>query len=358
MEAKKKLKKSTETSAYFTNTKPLDIKQKHIYLETTMGCLLSIDKSTVPGLRQFRVERVIGKGGFGKVNAVVKVVGTDRGAMYAMKQLSLVVAMKNRKSEDMLFNERNILATLSLVQHRRIANLHYAFSDINHCYVVLDLALGGDLLYQSGQQKNQRFTETITKFYAAQMQEALDFLHQKNILHRDIKPENILLSPNGYIRLTDFGISALVSSENPICKGRSGTKGFMAPEIYDGKHGVAADFFALGVTLFFLSTGKHPFTKLPPIDWEPAEHLSQSMRSCLGTMMCKASQERIKNSKEFQENSWFDGFDWEMLKNGDIVPEFIPNLKQANCDTGHHDATDALFGEKEKPPELTSAQSK
>jgi len=321
-----------------------------------MGCFLSLDKSKSISLKDFQIERVIGKGGFGKVNAAVKLRGTDRGAMYAMKQLGLKVAMKNRKSEEVLFNERNILETLSETRHQRIANLHYAFSDVKYCYVVLDLALGGDLLYQSGKQKDQRFTERITQFYAAQMQEALSFIHSKHILHRDIKPENILLSPNGYVRLTDFGISKLVTADHPTYTGRSGTKGFMAPEIYEGKHSFAADYFALGVTLFFLSTGVHPFTKLPPIDWEPAEHLSAPMRACLSALMCKSPSDRIQNQHEFKKVKWFDDFQWNNLASDDIVPEFIPNLKQANCNTGHHDATDALFGEQDLAPTLTAEQ--
>jgi len=308
-------------------------------------------------MHDFRLERVIGKGGFGKVNAAVKIRGEDRGAMYALKQLSLKEAMKNSKSEDMLFNERNLLALLSVSHHQRIANLHYAFSDACQCYVVLDLALGGDLLYQSGQQKNLQFTETSTIFYAAQMAEALTFLHDKCILHRDIKPENMLLSPNGYIRLTDFGISVLVTKEQPTCRSRSGTKGYMAPEVYDGEHGKAADFFALGVTLFYLCTGKHPFVKLPPIDWEPASHLGKNVRDCLSLLMCKSPTERICDGKEFQQSAMFEKLNWDMLEQGEIIPEFIPNLKQANCNTGQFDATDELFKEKEKPPSLTAEQS-
>jgi serine/threonine kinase 32 len=350
-----------------------------------MGCFLSLDnKSEHTNLRQFRLERVIGKGGFGKVNAAVKLRGEDRGAMYALKQLSLKSALKTKKSEAMLYNERNILAQLSIFRHRRLANLHYAFFDELNCYVALDLALGGDLLYQSGQQKKLRFSESCTKFYAAQMAEALIFLHSHNIIHRDIKPENILLLPNGYIRLTDFGISAIVTTDHPFCHSRSGTKGFMAYEIYEGEHGFAADLFALGVTLFFLATGKHPFLKLPPTNWEDTEHLSSSFRKCLTDLMHKDVTKRISTAEMYKTNPWFgntieddgggDGgggsgsddasseekrsINWLALKQGSLVPEFIPNLKVANCDTGHHDATDALFAAKEKPPELSIEQSK
>ena len=335
-----------------------------------MGCLLSLEKNSgTIGMSHFRIERVIGKGGFGKVNAAIKLRGSDRGAMYAIKQLVLKTALKNKKSANMLYNERNILVHLAALQHRRLANIHYAFFDPINCYVVLDLALGGDLLYQSGQQPNLYFTESSTKFYAAQMAEALIFLHQHHILHRDIKPENILLLPNGYIRLTDFGISTTVSQEKPFCTSRSGTKGFMAPEIYEGKHDQAADFFALGVTLFYLRTGKYPFLKLPPINWEECEHITPAFRALLLMLMEKDTEKRITDGQTFKNNAWFGNsigsanftpgmMDWIGLANNEIVPDFIPNILHANCNTGHHDATDALFGAKEQPPELSTDQSK
>jgi hypothetical protein len=53
----------------------------------------------------------------------------------------------------------------------------------------------------------------------------------------------------------------------------------------------------------------------------------------------------------------FEKLNWDMLEQGEIIPEFIPNLKQANCNTGQFDATDELFKEKEKPPSLTVEQS-
>jgi serine/threonine kinase 32 len=322
---------------------------------------------------------VIGKGGFGKVNAAVKTCGSDRGAIYALKSLSLKTALLTKKSENVLYNERNILTQLSYMRHPRIANLHYAFFDDFNCYVALDLALGGDLLYQSGQQKNKRFTESCTKFYAAQMCEALLFLHSHNILHRDIKPENILLLPSGYIRLTDFGISTVITKDQLYCTSRSGTKGFMAYEIYDGKHSFPADFFALGVTLFYLGTGKYPFLKLPPINWEDTEYLTTNFKECLLGLMEKDLTKRISTATIFKCNKWFsndvgndgsssnnegavgaggDSINWSELERGSIVPEFIPNLTKANCDTGHHDATDELFATKEKPPALSIEQSK
>lgn len=75
---------------------------------------------------------------------------------------------------------------------------------------------------------------------------ALEYLHRNRIIHRDLKPENLVFDANGYLRLTDLGISRLAREDNQ--QDTSGTPGYMAPEVMVRRpHSFAADFFALGV---------------------------------------------------------------------------------------------------------------
>eukprot|EP00828_Plagiopyla_frontata_P005402 TRINITY_DN12164_c0_g1_i12.p3 TRINITY_DN12164_c0_g1~~TRINITY_DN12164_c0_g1_i12.p3 ORF type:complete len:116 (+),score=17.38 TRINITY_DN12164_c0_g1_i12:382-729(+) len=94
------------------------------------------------------------------------------------------------------------------------------------------------------------------------MIQALKCLHISNICHRDIKPENFLFDSNFNLKLSDFGFASLIN-HNEKFQEILGSGMFMAPEIrknmqYDGKQ---IDIFALGVTLFYISFGEHPFQK-------------------------------------------------------------------------------------------------
>lgn len=67
--------------------------------------------------------------------------------------------------------------------------------------------IGGELFFHL--RKNKKFSEERTRYYAAELICALEYLHSKSIIYRDLKPENILLDENGHVKLTDFGLSKL-----------------------------------------------------------------------------------------------------------------------------------------------------
>lgn len=87
----------------------------------------------------------------------------------------------------------------------------------------------------------------------------LEYLHQKSILHRDIKPENLVFDTNGYLKITDLGIARVWNPDNS--KDTSGTPGYMAPEVMCKQpHGVAVDYFAMGVIGYECMFGRRPYT--------------------------------------------------------------------------------------------------
>jgi serine/threonine protein kinase len=97
-------------------------------------------------------------------------------------------------------------------------------------------------------------TEGELRFYAAEILLALEYLHSKHVIYRDLKPDNLLLDANGHIVLTDFGIATKVTAENKFrTTGRSGTPGYMAPEVYSEKqYSFSVDIWSYGVTLYEL----------------------------------------------------------------------------------------------------------
>ena len=92
----------------------------------------------------------------------------------------------------------------------------------------------------------------------------LEYLHLNGVLHRDIKPENLVMDESGYVRITDLGIARVWVPENS--QDTSGTPGYMgivsllttiAPEVMCRyNHGIAVDYFALGVIAYELMMGK------------------------------------------------------------------------------------------------------
>lgn len=84
---------------------------------------------------------------------------------------------------------------------------------------------------------------------------SLEYLHTNSVIHRDLKPENLVFDKDGYLRLTDLGIARIWKPDNS--NDTSGTPGYMAPEVMCRQnHGVASDYFAVGVIGYECMMGK------------------------------------------------------------------------------------------------------
>lgn len=83
-------------------------------------------------------------------------------------------------------------------------------------------------------------------------------MHKNKIIHRDIKPQNLVLDSQGYLRITDLGISRQYRQNNS--QDTSGTPGYMAPEVMNRKqHSFGVDYFAVGVIAYEFMLGKRPY---------------------------------------------------------------------------------------------------
>ncbi|CAD8202103.1 unnamed protein product [Paramecium octaurelia] len=301
----------------------------------------------------FKFLFVLGKGGFGKVWRV-ELCKTRK--QYAMKEMSKAKIL-SKKSVHSVINERILLSKL---RHSFIANIHFAFQDRDHLYLVMDLLTGGDLRYHIG--VNRRFTEWQTKFIIACLLLSLEYLQNNNIIHRDIKPENVVFDKKGYPRLTDFGIARVLKPENS--QETSGTPGYMAPEVMCRQnHGIGVDHFALGVMIHEFMLGRRPYvgrsrkeikemmlTKQVTIKRQDGWS-SESADIC-NQLLQRKQQSRLgfDGIQSIMKHPWFQNLNWQSLIDKTMPSPFGELAYSEDLDfkrqiSSDHDSQDALIQE-------------
>lgn len=152
-----------------------------------------------PEIHDFCIIKPISRGAFGKVFLGCKKNNMD--VMYAIKVMKKT-EMVNKNMVSQVVNERNALA---LTKSPFCVQLYYSLQTATSVYLVMDYMVGGDL--KSLLSVYGFFDESMATFYVAEVCLALQYLHQRSIIHRDIKPDNMLLSKEGHVKLTDFGLS-------------------------------------------------------------------------------------------------------------------------------------------------------
>ncbi|GAV77672.1 Pkinase_Tyr domain-containing protein, partial [Cephalotus follicularis] len=164
--------------------------------------------------------------------------------------------------------------------------------------IVVEYLLGGTLKSYLKNNLGKKLALQIVIQFALDIAKGLSYLHSKNIIHRDMKTDNLLLTKDRRIKITDFGVSR---HENPeeIMTGRTGTMGYMAPEVYNKRfYNRKCDVYSFGICLweiYICSIGK-PYPKLtfsqlcnsgesyekmrPEIPKSCPETLAQVMKKC------------------------------------------------------------------------------
>ncbi|QBD74709.1 hypothetical protein EPA93_01365 [Ktedonosporobacter rubrisoli] len=180
-------------------------------------------------------------------------------------------------------------------------------------YLVMPYIEGGSLA-ELLKQRNLSQQEALNAL--SQAAEALDYAHAQSTLHGDIKPSNMLLRPDLWLLLTDFGIARIVSRASQLAREEaySGTAEYLAPEQAQGQAVPASDRYSLAVVAYQLLTGRLPFqartdeamrslhaTQPPPSPrrWKP--ELSPACEAVLLRSLAKRQEERYPSAREFVE---------------------------------------------------------
>ncbi|CAD7941383.1 unnamed protein product [Amoebophrya sp. A120] len=240
----------------------------------------------------FSVVKTLGQGGFGVVRLVQHKQSKE---VFAMKQMQKT-AFPKKNDLARLMAERKCLVALGGSGGQYFVQLYACFADDHHLFMIMEFLQGGDLISLLCDRK--RLSEAETRFYIAELIEALGFIHELGFVHRDIKPDNICFSRQGHLKLLDFGLCKEVvdhykesadflkqlpshhvmydDNDEKVTVGEYlhsleqdkrrhlnswvGTPQYMAPEIVNREtYTKAVDFWAAGVVMYDCLVGSTPF---------------------------------------------------------------------------------------------------
>ncbi|MFT4128371.1 MAG: serine/threonine-protein kinase, partial [Gordonia sp. (in: high G+C Gram-positive bacteria)] len=211
-----------------------------------------IDRSGAT-LGDYTLDRLLGRGGMGEVY-----LATDnrRGREVALKLLPPQYA------DDALFRER------FLRESRTAARINSPHVIPIHDWGEIDGRLFLDMRVVDGQDLRHLLAggplpPAAAVGIVAQIAQALDAAHADGLIHRDVKPDNVLVDPNGFVYLVDFGLAQAAGDTRLTETGLAvGSFGYMAPERFGAgdQPGPAADIYALACVLYECLTGRPPFT--------------------------------------------------------------------------------------------------
>ena len=186
---------------------------------------------------------------------------------YADRQVAVKVALaeslKDRESgaryRKMFFNEAH---TAGKLRHPNILEILDAGADGEQCYIVMELVEGANTL------KSFCRPETLLPIHQVveivfKCAKALDYAHRQGVVHRDIKPTNILITKDMDVKIGDFSIAHVISSDttHTMPMGFVGSPRYMSPEqVQEDNINNQTDLFSLGIVMYEMLTGKHPYT--------------------------------------------------------------------------------------------------
>ncbi|KAK9068951.1 hypothetical protein SSX86_013067 [Deinandra increscens subsp. villosa] len=204
-------------------------------------------------MQRYEIGKLLGHGNFAKVYHGRNVT---TGMSVAIKVINKNKVLK----AGMMTHIKREIAVMRLVKHPNIVQLYEVMASKTKIYFILEYVKGGELFDKLAKGK---LKVEVARKYFAQLVSAIGYCHNRGAYHRDLKPENLLLDDEGNLKVSDFGLSALVETkrQDGLLHTCCGSPAYVAPEIIDqkGYDGAKADIWSCGVVLFVLLAGFLPF---------------------------------------------------------------------------------------------------
>ncbi|KAF9057744.1 kinase-like domain-containing protein [Panaeolus papilionaceus] len=308
--------------------------------------------------------KMLGKGDVGRVY-LVREKKTDK--LYAMKVLSKKEMIERKKIKRAL-TEQEILATAN---HPFIVTLYHSFQSEGYLYFCMEYCMGGEFFRALQTRPGKCLPEDGSRFYAAEVVAALEYLHLMGFIYRDLKPENILLHQSGHIMLSDFdlakqsndpnGMPTMVHSEHngiPLVDTMTctanfrtnsfvGTEEYIAPEVIAAQgHTAAVDWWTLGILIYEMIYATTPFKgqerndtfyniRNEPVRFRDSPKVSSAGKDCICRLLEKSDRQRLgskSGASEVKQHKWFSKINWGLLRNTrpPIVPTSSNGLDAVN----------------------------
>lgn len=260
-------------------------------------------------ISRYRIMELIGEGGMALVYKANDLL---------LNRIVAVKVLRPQFASDAQFVERfrrEAQAAASL-SHPNVVNIYDVGQDGGIYFIVMEFVQGRDL---KTIMREDPATFTVKKVVdiAIQICRALEHAHAKNVIHRDIKPHNILITDDGVVKVTDFGIARAVSSATLTQTGMIiGSVHYFSPEQAKGANiGPQSDLYSLGVVLFELLTGQLPYSGDTPIaialkhaqgDVPSLRKINPAvpvfLEKIVRTAMAKNLRERYQSARELRQD--------------------------------------------------------
>lgn len=234
---------------------------------------------------------------------------------------------------------REVAIQRKLRRHKNLIELIDAVEakEKSKIYIILEMANGSTVQQLADRAQDRRLPESQVQNFAFQTLKGLQYMHGKGVVHRDIKPANLMLTASGLLKISDFGVAEFLNEydkDDNVSK-TSGSPAFQAPEIATGALGYSGrkvDVWALGVTIYYLLTGKIPFEAdnlyllfelIGRGEYEEPEWMNEPCKQVLREMLT-VDWEKRSGVDQLLKNSWVTRGDQTLTQDEQKERGWIP----------------------------------